>query len=163
MARLSKTASAQVPPPDFYERDYYAWILQQASALRERRLEDIDWANVAEEIEDLAKSEKRALKNQLARLFEHLLKLVYARAGIRHKNSRGWEITVRSARREIGELLDESPSLRGKILEILDSAYQSGRDAALRATKLPDSAIPETCPWTFDQIANESFVPEPRS
>lgn len=162
MARLSKTASAQLPPSDFYERDYYAWILQQASALRERRIEDIDWANVAEEIEDLAKSEKRALKNQLARLFEHLLKLAHAPVSLRHKNSRAWEITVRSARREIGELFDESPSLRGKILEILDSAYQSGRDAALRATRLPDSAIPETPPWTFEEALNGSFFPKAR-
>ena len=160
MARLSKTASAQLPPADLYERDYYAWILRQVSALRDRRIEDIDWGNVAEEIEDLGKSEKRAVKGQLARLFEHLLKLAHAPARTRHKDGRGWEITVRSARREIAELLDESPSLRGKIREIFDSAYQSGRDAALAATKLPDSAVPETPPWTLEQVLDDSFSPK---
>jgi len=81
-------------------------------------------------------------------------------ARIRHKDGRVWEITVRNARREIGELLDESPSLRGKIREIFDSAYQSGRDAALAATKLPDSPIPETPPWTLEQVLDGSFSPE---
>ena len=40
-----------------YGRDYYAWVQAQADALRERRIEDVDWENVAEEIEDLGKSE----------------------------------------------------------------------------------------------------------
>jgi hypothetical protein len=33
-----------------YERDYYTWALEQARALREHRLEDLDWDNVADEV-----------------------------------------------------------------------------------------------------------------
>jgi len=50
-----KIASAALPPSDLYERDYYTWIQEQVRALRERRVEDLDWPNLAEEIEDLEK------------------------------------------------------------------------------------------------------------
>lgn len=48
-------ASASLPPSDLYERDYYTWIQEQVRALRERRVEHLDWPNLAEEIEDLEK------------------------------------------------------------------------------------------------------------
>ena len=67
-----------VPSSELYEGDYYAWIQEQVRALREHRVEDLDWPNLMEEIEDLGKSERRALQSQVARLVEHLLKLAYA-------------------------------------------------------------------------------------
>ena len=60
---------------ELYEHDYYAWVGEQVRALRGRRLEDIDFENVAEEIEDLGKSEKRSVQSHLETLIEHLLKL----------------------------------------------------------------------------------------
>ena len=57
-----------------YERDYYEWIERNVHAIREGRVQEVDWANVAEKLEDMEKSEKRALRSQLARLIAHLLK-----------------------------------------------------------------------------------------
>jgi hypothetical protein len=51
-------ASSRNSSSELYGRDYYAWIQHQVQALRRRRIEDIDWENVAEEIEDLGRSEK---------------------------------------------------------------------------------------------------------
>ena len=82
---------------ELYDRDYYAWIQHQVQALCERRLEDIDWANAAEEIEDLGKGERRGIRSQLARLLEHLLKLQYARGAFRTNNRRGWELSIKGA------------------------------------------------------------------
>ena len=45
---------------DLYQRDGYSWALQQAEALRRRDLEQIDWENVIEEIEGLARAERKA-------------------------------------------------------------------------------------------------------
>ena len=84
-------------PSDLYERDYYAWVQDQVEALRERRIEDVDWKNVAEEIEDLGKSEKRALRSLLVRLVEHLLKIEHAPVKVLSENLRGWQVSVRSS------------------------------------------------------------------
>ncbi|MBV8359083.1 MAG: DUF29 domain-containing protein [Deltaproteobacteria bacterium] len=67
-------ASIKNPSSDLYERDYYAWLQNQVQVLRDHRIEDVDWENVAEEIEGLSNSEQRAIESQLARVAEHLLK-----------------------------------------------------------------------------------------
>src|SRR5271156_666720 len=57
-----------------YERDFHKWLVEQAQALREGNLRDLDTENLAEEIEDMGRSENRAMLSQLARLMAHLLK-----------------------------------------------------------------------------------------
>ncbi len=156
-------ASVKPRPSELYDHDYYAWIQDQVRALRERRIEDVDWEKVAEEIEDLGKSEKRALKSQLAQLLEHLLKLEYAPARLRSANLRGWQVSVRSVRRAVAELLHENPSLQTRINQVLPSAYLDGRDDALGALNLPDSAIPEAAPWSFEQVMDDGLLPRHRA
>jgi hypothetical protein len=105
-------ASMRNSSSDLYERDYYAWLQEQARALRERRIEDVDWENVAEEIDGLSRSERRCISSHLATVVEHLLKLEYACDIFREYNARGWRVSIRAARRQIRKLLNESPSLR---------------------------------------------------
>jgi Domain of unknown function DUF29 len=147
------------PSSDLYERDYYAWLHDQVRALRERRIEDVDWENVAEEIEGLSKSEKHGVRSQMARLVEHLLKLSYARSLSREYNARGWRLSVRSARFEINKLLQESPSLGPRLPEMLPDAYYAGRLGALRYPEMSEEELPELCPWTVEQVMDESFLP----
>ena len=67
MSKVSNISSAPLPPAELYERDYYTWTQEQARALRDRRTEAVDWTNVAEEIEDLGKSERRPPRRQFPR------------------------------------------------------------------------------------------------
>jgi hypothetical protein len=144
---------------ELYDRDYYAWIQHQVGALRERRVEDVDWANAAEEIEDLGKSERRGLGSQLARLLEHLLKLQYARGTHRKNNRRGWQLSIKGARIALEALLNDSPSLRAELPEMLAHAYRTARLEALRKARLSDEAVPESPPWTIEQVMDEGFLP----
>jgi hypothetical protein len=64
------------PGGSLYERDPYTWALEQARALRERRVAEVDWDNLAEEVEDLAGRQPDSLKSYCRVLIEHLLKLV---------------------------------------------------------------------------------------
>ena len=52
-----------------YEQDFYAWTLQQAELLRSQTQQDLDWANLAEELEDMGKNLKRELESRLKVLF----------------------------------------------------------------------------------------------
>ena len=156
-------ASAALPPSELYERDYYTWIQEQVRALRERRVEDLYWPNLAEEIEDLGKSERRALKSRIAKLLEHLLKMAYASDRVWQSNSRGWELSLENAREAAGELVEENPGLRPFLNEIFASAYRTARRDALRALRMPNSAIPETPSWTLEQVIDNRFVPKRES
>src|SRR3712207_2770115 len=67
-----------------YERDYYAWTRQQAPLLpdlAERRIDiPLALANLAEEVEDLGKGERDAVRGRVRRVIEHLLKLEFSRS-----------------------------------------------------------------------------------
>jgi hypothetical protein len=65
--------------PTLYDDDLYAWSEQQASALRrlaERRElpNDLDLEHVAEEVEDVGRSELNAVQGVIRPIFAHLIK-----------------------------------------------------------------------------------------
>ena len=83
-----------------YGRDYYTWAMETARAIRERRFEGIEWEAMAEELEDMGKSEKRALESQLERVHAHLLKWHLQPEKRRQDvaRERSWRATIRDAR-----------------------------------------------------------------
>src|ERR1700712_2188353 len=66
-------------PDSLYERDVLAWSQHQADLLRRvgrgERVNDVDWENVAEEIEDVGLSELHSVESFLNLIMVHLLKL----------------------------------------------------------------------------------------
>ena len=57
-----------------YETDVLAWANEQAALIRAGRFDQLDLKHIAEEIEDVGKSEQRELVSRMAVLFMHLLK-----------------------------------------------------------------------------------------
>jgi hypothetical protein len=145
------------------EHDYYSWTLDQAHALRKHRAEGLDWERLAEEVEDLGKSEVRTLKSQLARLLAHLLKwqLQAARGKRSKRTANSWRASAEGARQEIRDLLDESPGLQHRLPELLPKAFAAAVSLARQDTGLDKSVFPPRCPWTFKQVIDEGFWPEP--
>ncbi|MBV8453607.1 MAG: DUF29 domain-containing protein [Deltaproteobacteria bacterium] len=157
MSAISPKPSVVVP---LYERDYYLWAQEQARALREHRPDQIDWENLAEEVDDLARRNADALEGQCETLIEHLLKIALASESIRKNNLRLWRASVRNARHKIGILLRRNPSLRVRSDELFGDAWPVGSNNALAKLDLEDEAIPEAPLFTFDQAVNNSFEPE---
>jgi hypothetical protein len=148
-------------PSQLYDHDYYAWVQDQVRALREHRTEEVDWENVAEEIDDLGKSVRWSVESHLETLVEHLLKLAYAQETVRTRNAILWEGTVRLARYKIRRRLAQNPSLRSKLPELFADAYGAGRIRALARMKLPESSIPAAPLWPLEQVLDDNFVPQP--
>src|SRR5215472_15172775 len=63
-----------------YEEDFYAWTQQQAELLRRMPMvgNEIDLEHIAEEIEDLGRSDLRAAQSLCEHIIEHFLKLEYS-------------------------------------------------------------------------------------
>ena len=139
-----------------YEEDFYAWTVEQARLLRSGELTSIDVANIAEEIESLGRSDKRAIESRLTVLLMHLLKWQ-----IQSKmRSQSWSGTILEQRRRIEKLLRESPSLHASVNEALAEAYSDAREAASNETGLPETNFPIECPFTMEQVLSRSFLPE---
>jgi|SRR5918992_232327 septal ring factor EnvC (AmiA/AmiB activator) len=142
-----------------YEQDFYAWALESARGLRERRFADIDIEHIAEELEDMGKSRSRALESQLARLLAHLLKWAHQREH-RQRYPHSWRATIDSARLEIEELLEENPSLKPRLPELLGRAYLKGVKRAVVETDLPEDTFPPQCPWDLQRVLDAQFLPD---
>ncbi len=101
-----------MPTDRSYDGDLVLWAEDQARALRDaaraRVNLPIDWENVAEEIETLAKSQGRELASRIRTVLVHLMKL---RASPAIEPHAGWRATIRRERAEIEALLRDSPSL----------------------------------------------------
>lgn len=90
-----------------------------------------DTANALEGLEELidalARSERRALRSQLIRLMQHILKWQVQS----ERRSWSWVATIRNARREIVDIQHETPSLTPRVLEAMwDDCLAAARDAA---------------------------------
>jgi hypothetical protein len=142
-----------------YDRDFYSWALEQSDALREHRTEALDWENLAEEVGDLARNERRAFRSQCARLVEHLLKFAFAPPAEIKRNPRLWRLTLLEARSELSDLLMESPGLRPAIADLFAAGWRSGRLKALQALDCLEEALPKDPLWSFEQAIDENFIP----
>jgi Domain of unknown function DUF29 len=101
------------PQTQSYDTDFRAWADAQASILRRLQPADLDWRNLIEELEGMARSDERALVSQLVVLLMHLLKWRYQSS----KRSSSCEASIENSRDEIDYLLQNSPSrLRKKAL-----------------------------------------------
>ena len=159
MAMANEQVSTE-PPEDkqsLYERDYYTWALQQARALKEHRLEELDWENLADELEGLAKTERRELRSRLEVLLEDLLKWQFQAT----RRSRSWRAIIAVQRLKIREHLDENPGLKPSIPDIVAQAYKAARvDLTTRFLRSSEPQPPMSSPWTFEHVMDEQFWPE---
>jgi ribosomal protein L29 len=142
-----------------YDTDFYAWAEEQARLLRSGRFSQLDIAHVAEEIEDLGKRERRALESRLGALLGHLLKWRFQADS---PNRKSWRATINAQRRSIARLLDDNPSLRPQLHELLPDAYADAVDRAVAETPLDYDAFPQQWPWTIDEILGQE-LPDARS
>ncbi|MGK7876681.1 MAG: DUF29 domain-containing protein, partial [Xenococcaceae cyanobacterium] len=89
---------------------------------------------------------------------EHLLKLKYWQA--EQNNNRGhWQGEIANFRKQIKDELEDSPSLRRYLLEILDECYQDGREIAAARSGLSLEVFPEKAIADLEQILDESWLP----
>lgn len=139
-----------------YDQDFYTWTQHQAAALRAGRLSDLDLANLAEEIEDMGRSQRDKLESHLAVLLAHLLKHQHQPG----KRTRSWELTIKEQRRQVAKALRRNPGLKSHLDEAVADAYDIARLVAARETGLSEAVFPEVCPWGWEAITDENFLPD---
>jgi len=138
-----------------YEQDVVKWSEEQAALLRQRDFSHLDIEHIAEEVEDVGKSEQRELMSHMVVLLAHLLKWEY------QPERRGaiWEKTIKAQRIEIAFNIKETPSLKTRLE---NEAWQQvvwakAVSAAVAETDL--DIFPEESPWTMQQVLSNEFFP----
>lgn len=140
-----------------YETDFHNWTATQAARLRRLKPASIDWLHIAEELDDMGRSEQRALESHLAVLLVHLLKWKYQP----EKRTNSWETSIENARDEIDELLRRSPSLAARLEESQHIAYRRARRTAGTEMGLSrqerEARIPAACEWSLVELRDNDF------
>jgi hypothetical protein len=144
-------------PKMLYETDTVAWSEQQAAALRAAARggsnQPLDWENLAEEIEDLARSLRLGLRSQIVRIIQHLVKLAHSPA---LDPRRGWRRTIRQARLEIDLILKDSPSLRREVPRFIEE--ETGRAVELAIKDMEE--YDEVSRFDLPTLKNAGFAEE---
>jgi hypothetical protein len=152
-----------MPDGPRYDDDFYAWTQYQAEVVRTLHTQDnrFDREHLAEEIEDLGKSERDTVRSQVGRILIHFLKLAYSPA----RDPRfDWVDSIIEARAALDNKL--SPTLRRDVEAELTRIYRIARKRAavqMQRHGEHDAALPlpADCPYTLDQILAEDWYPEP--
>ncbi len=142
-----------------YDMDFDAWTQAQVAALRARDWAALDIEHLAEEIEDLRKSERKAVRSHLRMVLSHLLKWTY-QPQERDRRGSGWRASIDNGRVLVQDFLEDSPSVRPDPFELAAWAYPRARQDAAQQSGLPLATFPETCPWPLEQVLDPVFLPE---
>ncbi|WP_373525828.1 DUF29 domain-containing protein [Nostoc sp.] len=147
-----------------YEQDFNLWRESIIEQIKENRFNDIDWEHLLLELEDMGKSEKRSFISNLTILIAHLLKLtVQSDAPEMMKGS--WYSSVTEHRFRINRDLEENPSFKNYITEVISKAYADARKLAIKESKKAklgvrkptDIEYPLDCPFLIEQLLDEDF------
>jgi hypothetical protein len=146
-------------PATHYDTDFDAWAQDQAAALRAKDWTALDIDHLAEEIENLRKSERKAVRSHLGLLWLHLLKWVY-QSEARDRYGASWQATISYTRAFIEQSLEDSLSLQPELSRLAEEAYPWAWRRAAKETRLPLATFPEEAPWSLDQLQDDDFLPE---
>ena len=152
MTAISETIQKKA---GLYDTDYYLWLQQNLELLRLGKFSEVDWTHLLEEIEDMGKSEKRAITSHLRILLMHLLKYQYQS----DKQTNSWLFTIREHRKRLLELLKMSPSLKSYYLDVFADCYQDARELAADETGLAINTFPADAPFSPEDTINTDYLP----
>ena len=140
-----------------YEKDIVAWANEQASFIRAGRFDLLDLEHIAEEIEDVGKSEQRELENRMAILLAHLLKWQYQPA----RRGASWQKTIKVQRTQVNRRIQKTPSFKHTLqdTEWWEDTWGDAITQASKETGIELTVFPEICPWTPEQILDLEFFP----
>ena len=151
-----------------YETDFAAWSKQQAEALRAAARggsnQPLDWENLAEEIEDLGISQRLALRSQIMRIIQHLVKLEYS-PSVEPRN--GWRRTIRLARMQAQKRLEDNPSLQRELDGFLEDEARRGIELAIADLEEHgepdevDALVLRRARYSQEQVLGNWFPEEP--
>lgn len=139
-----------------YERDFYRWTEQTARMIRDGRFNELALIALAEEIEDMGKSQKQAVLSKATLLLSHLLKWKYQP----ERRGSSWQVTIRTQRRELRAIFRDSASLENMAANLLEEIYADAAGDAQIESGLPPDTFPHLCPLNFQLMLSDDFWPD---
>jgi hypothetical protein len=134
-----------------YEADILTWSDCQADLLRrvgagEKVNDQVDWENVAEEIEDVGRSQLHSVESLLVHALRHMLK---AEAWPLCRDAPSWRADAIDFRRQTRRRFVPSMRQRIDVVSLYADALAALPDTVDGEQPLP---VPAECPVTLDEL-----------
>lgn len=141
-------------PNSLYDRDILLWVEDTVAKLKARDFENLDLDNLIDEVDTLGKSQRNAVRSLLRRLIEHLLRRSYVPLSECYV---GWQREIRAFRNDIKDILEDAPSLKNQIAEILPKVFENALTSMRE--EYPQVNFPDTLLRNRDvnDILNHNF------
>ena len=136
-----------------HDRDFNLWIQAMATAIESQDVKAMDWENLLDEIQDMGASQKRALRSYYYRLVEHILKLRDWTAE-KERNEIKWRVEVSNFRREIKDILADSPSLNSYLEKNQADWFEKAVKGILKSKAF---AVEDTKAISLEKMMNDDF------
>lgn len=148
--------TAQKSPIDvLFERDESAWLEAMSDLIRQGRLEELDYPNLAEYLADMARRDRREVESRLSLLLAHVLKWEHQA----DQRSGSWRATIVVQRQELSRLLGRG-ILFNHAKAVLPQTYADALEQVVAETGLSAETFPETCPYTLEQLLSSDLLSE---
>ncbi|MGF1523700.1 MAG: DUF29 domain-containing protein [Leptolyngbyaceae cyanobacterium] len=144
------------PNSTLYDQDYLGWLTETVRQLKQGDLAAVDVANLVEELEDMGRSERRAVESNLEVILMHLLKYRYQSEFC----SNSWRFTLLEHRDRLAKSFRDSPSLKPYFANIFADCYAQARKKAAVETGIPLTTFPEDSPFTPDMTLDTDYLPD---
>jgi hypothetical protein len=141
---------------ELYDVDFFEWTQQNAELLRRGCLDAADIEHIAEELEDMGKSNRREVRSFLRRLIMHLLKWQVQPTF----HCASWQSSIKDSRVQLKDLFADSPSLKRIAAQSIAEIYPDAVGLASTETGLDLNRFPPECPYTFDQLLDPDYLPD---
>jgi hypothetical protein len=145
---------------DLYDTDILLWSERQADLLRRHaageRVNDaaIDWPNIAEEIEDVGRSERNSVESHLVQALLHDLK---AEAWPLSLAVPHWRAEARGHRDDARRRFSPAMAQRIDVAKLYREALHRMPESIDGVSPLP---VPEACPVTLAELLADPYAAE---
>jgi uncharacterized protein DUF29 len=141
---------------DLYDDDILLWSERQAELLRRRAAgalvndAELDWPNIAEEIESVGSEQRHAVESLLTNILQHLLQVMAWPEALAASH---WQHEIDGWRVQVERRLRRGPKLRADMEADLANLYQDAIRSMYRELDgVPRPPLPDACPFTLDQL-----------
>jgi hypothetical protein len=138
--------------------DFYRWTQEQAAQLRAqpRDASPLDIDKLAEEVEDMGRSEIREISSLLHQVLAHLLKIV---TDPDSPSAESWFNEILKC--QGNAVITFSPGLRQRLdLETIWRVACNGATRSLKRHGVTVPPLPKSCPLTLDHLLDPEFDPD---
>ena len=137
---------------NLYESDVLMWSKQQAALIRAGRFDEVDWKNVAEEIESVGRAAERELARRLADLVALLLELDYS-----EKTDKTLPGRIELAKKTASRIVLRTPSF-SEMLESEDwqeAIWSDGMLLASQRAGIEMNIFPDKIIWNLKELLSK--------